>query len=256
MPTLILDAGNTRMTCAVWDGEIHSPHCAPGRTNRLLPPVPLQELGAVELPSGPEGVKPFQESFRRIRDLVPGGPVVLVSVVPRIAGLLPGDLDLIVVDHTLDLPFDLGVDIPAQVGPDRLCNMATAAASGLVSALVVDAGTATTFDLLLEGKFVGGLIAPGMAFAARKLGEAAARLEPVPFGPAGWEVGRNTEAAMAGGAWHVGTGGVLATVSGLLGRYGDLPVIVTGGLGSYLQDSDWYQDPHWTLRGAAILAQR
>ena len=134
------------------------------------------------------------------------------------------------------------------MGADRLCNVAAAAAAGLGSALIVDAGTATTFDLLLDGVFVGGLIAPGMAFAARCLGERAARLAPVPFAAAPLAAGRSTAEAMAAGGWHAGMGGVRHIVAGLLARHGRLPVIVTGGLGAHLADLGPHRpglDPAW-----------
>ncbi|MHB8080338.1 MAG: type III pantothenate kinase, partial [Candidatus Krumholzibacteriia bacterium] len=121
-------------------------------------------------------------------------------------------------------------------------------------ALVVDAGTATTFDLLADGRFRGGLIAPGMAFAARCLGEEAARLSPAPFAPCPLEVGITTAAALQAGAFHVGVRGVLGVVDGLLERYGPRPVAVTGGLGPYLARAGWLHDPDWTLRGALHLA--
>jgi len=180
----------------------------------------------------------------------------LISVLPVIAQLLADQEGVVVADHERDLPFEFDVADISQVGPDRLCNMAAAASSGLSDALVVDAGTATTFDLLLDGVFRGGMIAPGMAFAARQIGEVAARLEPVPFGPTSWDVGRGTEDAMAAGAWQAGIGGVLAVVTGLKCRYGDLPVIITGGLGHHLQIPGSYLDPQWTLRGGAILSIR
>jgi type III pantothenate kinase len=182
-------------------------------------------------------------------------PVVLVTVVPEITEHLPQDLDLRVVDHTSELPFALEVTAPAKVGPDRLCNVAAAAAAGLGSALIVDAGTATTFDILLDGSFIGGMIAPGMASAAAGLATQTARLDPVPFGPAAWTAGNDTESAMRAGAWHTGVGGIRHTVKGLVDRYGPLPVILTGGLGVHLVDAGWYFDPHWTLRGAAILSK-
>jgi type III pantothenate kinase len=182
-------------------------------------------------------------------------PVVLVTVVPEISEFLPDGLDLFVVDHTCDLPFSMAVREPARVGPDRLCNLAAAVAAGLTSALVVDAGTATTFDLLLDSEFAGGLIAPGLASSVRGLAAQTARLEPVEFGPAGWEVGTDTAEAMRAGAWHTGTGGILHTVAGLLERYGPLPVVLTGGLGGHLRDAGYYHDPCWTLRGAAFLSK-
>jgi type III pantothenate kinase len=252
---LIVDAGNSRITCAAWQGSRQRPRLVAGSPRRLAPPEHLQELGFLEIPDDSSAEARFRATFHQIHERAHRPPVVLTSVVPRVAGLLPAGCDLHLVDHTSELPFRLEVAEPANVGPDRLCNMAAAAAAGLSSALVVDAGTATTFDLLLDGAFVGGMIAPGMALAARKLAEAASRLDPVPFGPAPWEVGAATSAAMAAGAWHAGTGGVRAVVKGLLARYGNVPVIVTGGLGVFFDEPDWYGDPHWTLRGAAILSK-
>ncbi len=256
MKALIVDAGNTRVTCAAWDGDGQQPALVEGSRTRLAPGVPLRELGILDHPTTPSEENAFRDSFRQIHAAAGCPPVVLTSVVPRVAGLLPGGLNLEIVDHTSNLPFTLGVTEPARVGPDRLCNVAAAAAAGLPTALVVDAGTATTFDLLLDGVFVGGMIAPGMALAAQKLGEMASRLRPVPFGPVSWEVGCDTEAAMAAGAWHAGTGGVRTIVEGILTRYGQMPVVVTGGLGVHIEEQDWFLDPHWTLRGAAMLSNR
>jgi pantothenate kinase type III len=251
---LVVDAGNTRITCAAWQGNQQRPTLVGGSPQCLAPPVPLRELGFLEIPGDAPAEEKFRVSFHEMHERAHRPPVVLTSVVPRVAGLLPAGLDLRLVDHTSDLPYRLEVAEPANVGPDRLCNVAAAAAAGLSRALVVDAGTATTFDLLLDGAFVGGMIAPGMDLAARKLGESASRLEPVPFGPAPWEVGTDTREAMAAGAWHAGTGGVRVVVEGLLARYGAMPVVMTGGLGGYFSAQDWYFDPHWTLRGAAILS--
>lgn len=255
MQTLILDAGNTRINGAVWEDGAGRPFLVEPAGVALAPPVPLRAAGPFDHPNG-VGPAAFQASFSRVHEGLGRPSVVLATVVPEIMDLLPSDVRPEVVDHTSDLPFVLDVLEPAQVGPDRLCNVAAAAGAGLGRALIVDAGTATTFDVLVDGVFTGGMIAPGMAFAAEKLGQTAARLDPVPFGPAGWAAGRDTGAAMAAGAWHAGTGGVRAVVAGLLDHYGELPVIVTGGLGRFLTDQGWYWDPDWTLRGAAIISGR
>lgn len=256
MNALIIDAGNTCVTCAAWEGRHQRPAQVAGSPVQLAPPVPLRELGSLGHPVGSEEDETFTSSIQRIHEESGRPAVVLVSVVPRVVDLLPEGMDVEVVDHTSDLPFAMDVAEPGQVGPDRLCNVAAAAAAGLTSVLVVDAGTATTFDLLVDGVFVGGMIAPGMAFSARQLGETASRLSPVPFGPVSWDVGRDTRSAMAAGAWHTGTGGIRSVVHGLCSRYGNLPVVVTGGLGHHFSDPDWYLDPHWTLRGAAVLTGR
>lgn len=256
MKSLIVDVGNSRVACAAWEGDGQLPVLSAAGGSEPAPPVPLRDLGDLRHPSAPGGEAAFLESFQQLYRKSGSPGVVLISVLPRVVELLADQADLEVVDHSRDLPFEVDVADISQVGPDRLCNMAAASYTGLSDALVVDAGTATTFDLLLGGVFRGGMIAPGMAFAARRIGEFAARLQPVPFGPASWDVGRDTDAAMAAGAWHVGLGGVQTVVSGLKGRYGDLPVIVTGGLGHHLQIPGSYHDAHWTLRGGAILSSR
>lgn len=239
MKALIVDAGNTRTVAAAWPG----PEAMPALGGD---PVPLTEVAA--WPRGEEPTSGFL-------DLAATVPVVLVSVVPdetsRMGALVP---DLRVVDSRSHLPYAFDVQDLAAVGADRLANVAAAHAAGLASALIVDAGTATTFDLLLDGCFRGGMIAPGMAFAARRLGEEAARLAPVPFEKAGWQVGTDTEAAMRAGAWHAGVGGVRAVIEGILGEYGPVPVILTGGLGGLVAWDGAHIDPQWTLRGAASLA--
>jgi len=247
MRVLILDAGNTRLRAALADhrGQWLRPGCLDGPD---LPPLARLD----ERPSAAAAGDPgpwLADLAARLRP----DRTVLVSVVPdldpQLAAAVPG---LVTAGLDCPLPFALDVEDPAAVGADRLCNVAAAAAAGLASALVVDAGTATTFDLLRDGVFAGGLIAPGMAFAARQLGEAGARLAPVPFGPAPLEVGRSTAAALAPGGWHAGQGGVRRIVTGLRERYGPLPVVVTGGLAAHLADLGRC-DPDWTLRGALAL---
>ena len=165
MKALILDAGNTRVTCAAWEGDRQLPVLAGSEGPVLAPPVPLFDLGALDH-GGSVELSAFRADFGKMHAECGLPPVVLVTVVPEITEHLPQDLDLRVVDHTCELPFALEVTAPAKVGPDRLCNVAAAAAAGLGSALIVDAGTATTFDILLDGSFIGGMIAPGMASAA------------------------------------------------------------------------------------------
>ena len=162
--------------------------------------------------------------------------------------------NLQVVGSGQEYPFPHELLEAGTVGPDRICNMAAAVSAGLNRALVVDAGTATTFDLLLDGVFKGGLIAPGMAFAAQQLARHGAMLEETSFEAREAVVGRNTQEAMMGGAWLTGCGGVEWTIAKLMESYGSLPVILTGGLSCHLISDQRYHDPFWTIRGAAALA--
>jgi type III pantothenate kinase len=80
--------------------------------------------------------------------------------------------------NCLDLP--IAYPRPASVGPDRLCNMIALRSLGLSSGIVVDMGTATTFDVLHNGGFAGGLIVPGINASMDALTEKAAMLCPFP----------------------------------------------------------------------------
>lgn len=249
---LLLDAGNTRITaCRLGGPGQHASHPDTGGPGE---PVPLEDLGS--FPSDPasrlgEGLDVWLRSLPR----TDGDRPVLVTVIPELVVPVSETLrDLVCVDHGGPLPFSLAVDDPAAVGPDRYCNVAAACRAGLGNALIVDAGTATTFDLLLDGVFAGGIIAPGMALAGEALAARTARLPRVPLEPAPLVAAAGTEGAMAAGIWHAGLGGVQTIAAGLLEHHGPRPVIVTGGLGIHLRQLGWY-DPFWTLRGAAALAE-
>jgi len=253
---LILDAGNTQVRIKGWCGGDQNPRPLGGGSEPVLAVAsPLLDLGSVPTPTASEPGD-FLTSMSLIADQYPDLPVILASVVPQVVPLLRSRWpELAVIDHTWALPFRLSLPQPETVGADRLCNVATAAVSGCRRALVVDAGTATTFDLLLDGEFVGGLIAPGMAFAAAQLGDLAAQLTPVPFVPCPLEPGRDTASAMRAGAYHVGLSGVEAVITALEEKYGPLTVIVTGGLGGLLDGANPCWDPDWTMRGAALLSE-
>ncbi len=256
LKALLLDAGNAKVRLAGWHGGDQDPRQVGRGTGSVLPAAsPLAELGVLPTPVSLSAAEDFRAEVEGIQKGYPDLPLVLTSVVPAVAELLAARWpQMTVVDHTCALPFGMALPQPESVGADRFCNVAAAAASGCDRALIVDAGTATTFDLLLDGEFVGGMIAPGMAFAATQLGESAARLAPVAFGPCPFEPGRDTAAAMRAGAFHVGVGGVEAVLEALRKKYGPMPVVVTGGLGGLLAGADRLWDRDWTLRGAAVLA--
>ena len=255
MRAVVVDIGNSQLRAVLWTGA------EPERPAAVLAtagdgPTPLPELLRLATPYDRDEQRAAAASLNEAARVAAAEVTVITSVVPQadraLLAMLSGAL---YIDHTAPFPFGNAVDDPATVGADRYCNVAAATAAGLHDALIVDLGTATTFDLLRDGCFIGGLIAPGMAFAAAKLGETAARLAPVPFEPCPLRAGRDTAAAMRAGAYHVGRNGVLATVAALRRHYDELAVIVTGGLGGMLDQQEWPFDPDWTVRGAAGLAE-
>jgi type III pantothenate kinase len=213
----------------------------------------LTPVLATATPREPDAIRALAEGVAARRQDDEG--VAVACVVPQVEAALAARLpDAAAVDHTWAFPFAHAVLRPQSVGADRWCNVAAAVHAGFADAVVVDAGTATTFDVLAGGIFLGGLIAPGMAFAARRLQEEAARLWVVPFAPCELRAGRDTEEALAIGAFHVGVHGVRGTIAALLARYPGCEVVVTGGLGTHVAQPGWRCDPDWTLRGLAALA--
>jgi pantothenate kinase type III len=238
---LLVNAGNTR--------------CIAARQTADAATGPLQQLLAVDTPGDRRGAA---ELAVRLAGLLERDETMAVaSVVPLVSEALTAELPRAqLVDQTWDFPFATDLIGTQTVGADRWCNVAAAAGSGLRDAMIVDAGTATTIDILDGGVFLGGLIAPGMAFAAERLQETAPRLWRVPFASCALRAGRDTEEALRIGAFHVGVHGVVGVVQELLARHPRARVVLTGGLGVHLARADWPYDPDWTLRGLSVLADR
>ena len=139
-----------------------------------------------------------------------------------------------VIDHTLDVGVRLLTDNPWETGTDRM--MSTLAAHRLYGgpAIVIQCGTATSFDVVsAEGDFLGGAIAPGLGISAEALASTASRLYQVELKPPPHAIGRNTIHSMQSGIvfGHVGL------VEGMVARLRrELPggerarVIAHGGL--------------------------
>ncbi len=149
---------------------------------------------------------------------------------------------------------------PEAVGADRLANALAAKNLYGCPALVVDFGTATTFDAIgREGEYLGGAIAPGLLTAAEALFSRAALLPRVPLSPPRKVVGQNTGESLGSGIMW----GKAALVEGMIRKFKEemeapLRVIATGGLAGKvapLCPSLEVVDEHLTLKGAALWAR-
>jgi type III pantothenate kinase len=169
--------------------------------------------------------------------------LVIASVVPAqrriFEALCQGHPDFAsrpvhVVDARSPLPFEVDVSEPDTVGADRYCNVAGAVAMGHDTAIVVDLGTANTFDLLEGGVFRGGLIGVGAATAHRALVRSGAQLPESTFSYPTELVGRSTVEAMRAGSWYQAVGAVRHVIGLLERRASGAAVLVTGGLAEVL----------------------
>jgi len=128
----------------------------------------------------------------------------------------------------------LGIDYPkpATIGPDRLANALAADAEFGAPVVVVDFGTALTFDIVnTEGRYAGGIIAPGLAAMTDYLHEKTALLPRIELRDPRKAIGKSTEEAMRIGAVHGYRGLVQSLIGKLRGelRARRLPVVATGG---------------------------
>jgi len=152
----------------------------------------------------------------------------------------------------------LQVDHPQEVGADRIVN--TVAAYHLYGgpAIVVDFGTATTFDpISKDGAFLGGAIAPGFQISAEALYRRASKLPRVDLKKPKRVIGKNTVENMQSGLFYGYVGLVDGILSAMVPELSAKPIIIaTGGLGHVFQsESKWIDhfDEHLTLKGLQIL---
>ncbi|GIL13858.1 MAG: type III pantothenate kinase [Chloroflexota bacterium] len=191
--------------------------------------------------------------------------VVIGSVVPA---LTPAFVELVetymghhplVITNETPMGIKIAIDQPEQAGADRLVNAAAVVVLYGAPAIVIDFGTATTFDVVsADGAYCGGAIAPGIGIAHDALVSRAARLHKVDLFPPPSPIGRNTIHAMQSGIFW----GYVSLVEGLVARLKtaldepEIKVIATGGLAPLFNQHTQVIDtiaPELTLDGLRII---
>lgn len=143
---------------------------------------------------------------------------------------------LMVVGPGLKTGMPILYDNPHEVGADRIVNAVAAFKNYGGPAIVVDFGTATTFDVIsAEGAYLGGAIAPGLEIAAEALFNIAAKLSRVDLRKPAHVIGKNTETSVQSGLIYGFAGLVDTIVTKMSGELEEAPrVIATGGLAPLL----------------------
>src|SRR6266550_484316 len=226
---LALDVGNTETTLGLFQGERLAAHWRLTTTPFRTPDEWASAITAYLIQAG--------HSTQEVR------AAIVASVVPQVTGSVCDAVERAttvrpqVVDARSRLPITLDVEEPLTVGADRIVN--TLAASQLFhrDTIVVDFGTATTFDCITgDGRFLGGVIMPGVRTASDELVRRTAKLPATELTPPERVIGRRTEDCIrAGVLW-----GNADAVDGIVRRIvAEWPakqarplVIATGGLAS------------------------
>lgn len=228
---LAIDCGNTNTVFSIWDG---ARFIATWRTSTEHQRTADQYYVWLSTLMDFQGIK------AEITDMI------VSSTVPRVVFNLRVLADryfntrpLVVGKPDCLLPIDVRVDAGTQVGPDRLVN--TVAGHSLFGGdlIIVDFGTATTFDVVdHDGAYVGGVIAPGVNLSLEALHQAAAALPHVDISRPQGVVGTNTVACMQSGIFW-GYVGLVREICARIKGERDRPmrVISTGGLAPLFQQS-------------------
>ena len=191
-----------------------------------------------------------------VASVVPELTGVFIELLKRITGQKP-----LIVDHSLKLGIWIETDFPEKVGHDRIANAVAAYHQYRTSLIVIDCGTATTFDVIRsDGVFEGGLICPGMLISAEALYSRAAQLFQVNLDKPEQLIGKNTTESMQSGIFN----GYCAMIEALVVKIAeDLrkrnqpepKVIITGGhatkISEYLPDAAI--EENLTLTGLSLI---
>lgn len=244
---LAIDCGNTNTLFAIHDGEkwcaqwrtaTHSTRTADEHAVWLSQIMGMSRLSFSDIsacvistvvPQALFNLRNFSRRYLEAEPLIIGEPDVKLGVEVRIAR-------------------------PQDAGADRLVNALGAKSKYDGALLIIDSGTATTFDVMSsDGAFVGGIIAPGINLSMRALHDAAARLPRIEIRQPEKTVGTDTVSAMQSGVFW----GYVELIDGLVRRtkaeYPEpLTVIATGGVVSLFEDATQtidHFDPDITIHG-------
>jgi len=252
---LAVDTGNTNTVFAVFDGSGHMlgewRAATDARRTADEHAVWLSQLFALE------GIDRKDITAGIIATVVPAALFGLRLMFRRYFDIQA----MVVGTPEVDIGVRVLLDRPEEVGADRLVNAVAGYEQYGGPQIIVDFGTATTFDVIDEdGSYLGGAIAPGVNLSLEALRQAAAQLPRVAIGRPERAIGRNTVQAMRSGIFW----GYVGLIDGMIARLREelgkpVGVIATGGLAPLFTEcsaSLQHADPQLTLKGLYTVWRR
>ena len=250
---LVIDAGNSNITLGVFRGaelvaqwrlltdrdKTGDQYGAEIRDLVEQASIDRQEIEGIAIASV---VPPLDRHFRQISE--------------SSFGLKP-----LFVDHTTDTGLKILYDSPADIGADRICDAAAAVTKYGAPCIVVDFGTATTFNAVnAANEYLGGVIAPGIKISAEALFSRAAKLPRVEIKRPEKVIATSTIGAMQSGLYHGYAGLVDGLLEKMIAEMGSRPrVIATGGLAPLIAGASKFIeliDETLTLDGLRSIYER
>jgi type III pantothenate kinase len=250
---VLVDVGNTNTIFGVYQGdELAESFRLSTDTERTA-----DEYGALLLPLFTRsGIDPSTAEAVVISSVVPPLHLTLERLSSRYFGRKP-----LFIEPGVRTGMPIRYENPAEVGADRIVNAVAARERYGSPVVVVDFGTATTFDIVnAAGEYAGGIIAPGITISAEALFAHASRLYRVDVRKPSELVGKNTAGAMQAGIYY----GYIGLVDGILERLtAELPglkgIVATGGQAPLIASGSKYirdVDPDLTLTGLKLIYER
>jgi type III pantothenate kinase len=262
---LVLDVGNTNTVLGVFDPESRDNSARNSEQNRL---VANWRVATVATQTVDEYGVLFRNLFamdhlevKNIRGIVISSVVppldsTLRQVCEKYFGVMP-----LFIEPGVKTGMPVHYDNPSEVGADRIVNSVAAFEKHGGPCIIVDFGTATTFDCVSrKGEYLGGVISPGIGISADALFERTARLPRVDIRKPARVIGSTTVGSLQSGLYYGYLGlvdGILALLLNELGP--ETTVVATGGLASLIGTGSKYikhVDDLLTLEGLRIIWQR
>ena len=248
---LVLDVGNTNITCGIYDGDKLA------HTFRIMSKTPRtsDEFGVTICDlAARQGVDPKEVDGVAIASVVPNIMHSLVASVKKYF-----NIDPLVVGPGVKTGIKIDTPNPKEIGPDRIVDAVAAYEKFGGPILVLDFGTATTYDIVTEdGRFTVGITAPGVRISAEALWMGTAKLPEIEIVMPKSILANDTIWSMQAGLMYGQIGQteyIIKQVKKETG-YDKLKVVATGGLGRIISNEtdmiDEY-DPDLTLEGLRLI---